>query len=81
MVVSTPELTVTLSATSAVVSNSNVTALSAMVSNTGDGVSPATTLRWYRSADPSLETNADHFIRNRYRQKPRDQYQSADLYF
>ena len=59
MVVSTPELTVTLSATSAVGSGSNVTALSAMVSNTGDGVSPATTLRWYRSADPSLETNAD----------------------
>ena len=59
MVVSTPELTVTLSATSVVGSGSNVTALSAMVSNTGDGVSPATTLRWYRSANPSLETNAD----------------------
>ena len=62
MVVSTHDLTVTLSATSAVGSGSNVTALSAMVSNTGNEVSPASTLRWYRSADPSLETNADLLV-------------------
>ena len=62
MVVSTHDFTATLSATSAVVSNSNVISLSAMVSNIGNEVSPASTLRWYRSADPSLETNADLLV-------------------
>ena len=59
MVVLASELTISLSATSAVGSGSNVTALSAMVSNTGNEASPATTLRWYRSTDPSLERNSD----------------------
>ena len=50
-----PDLSVTISASSADVAPSGMLTLTATVSNTGTGASPETTLRWYRSDDNTLE--------------------------
>ena len=54
-----PDLIVSISPSSPNVMPSQMITLTATVSNVGDGNSTATTLRWYRSADTSLDTNAD----------------------
>ena len=59
--VTTPDLTVeSMSANSNSVDSSEMLTLTATVSNTGTGSSPATDLRWYRSIDNSLDTAADN---------------------
>ena len=56
-----PDLIVSgINASSNNVVSSGTLTLTATVSNTGTGSSPATDLRWYRSVDNSLETAADN---------------------
>ena len=52
-----PDLTVVISLTSVNAVPSGDITLEAMVSNTGTGSSPATTLRWYRSTDRTIGTD------------------------
>ena len=54
-----PSLTVALSASTSTASPLQEITLTALISNAGGGDSTPTTLRWYRSADNSLDTNAD----------------------
>ena len=54
-----PSLTVALSASSSTAPPSQEITLTALISNAGGGDSDATTLRWYRSADNSLDKNTD----------------------
>ena len=66
--VTAPDLMVTLSPRSANnVAPSTTITLSALVTNAGDTNSTATTLRWYRSADNSLDRNRRYGDRNEYR--------------
>ena len=59
VVVTAPELVVTLSASRTTVAPSETINLSTLITNAGDGDSTATTLRWYRSANSSLDRNVD----------------------
>ena len=54
-----PDLIVTLSPSSTNVVPSTTITLSVLISNVGDGDSSAITLRWYVSADNTLDTNTD----------------------
>ena len=59
--VTAPDLTASgISANSNRVDSSGMLTLTATVSNTGTGSSPATNLRWYRSVDNSLDTTTDN---------------------
>ena len=59
VVVVIPNLRVSLGASSVSVLPAESTTLMAVVTNADDGVAASTTLRWYRSADNALDTNAD----------------------
>ena len=63
VVVTAPDLTASISTSSTNIETSAMLTLTATVSNTGTGPSPETTdLRWYLSADNSLDTNADTLL-------------------
>ena len=58
VVVTSSDLIVsTLSPSTNIVTPSDTITLSALISNTGDGISSETVLRWYRSTDSTIDTN------------------------